>query len=54
VVLPSLAGGAEAAAAATLAAMAEEKCTLMLADSHTLKAGALYRQLRCIPSTLIA
>ena len=38
VVLPSLAGGAEAAAAATMDAMANEKCTLMLADSHTLKA----------------
>ena len=38
VVLPSLAGGAESAAAATMAAMADEKCTLMLADSHTLKA----------------
>lgn len=38
VVLPSLAGGAAAAAEATLAAMAEERCSLMLADSHTLRA----------------
>ena len=30
VVLPSLGGGAEAAAEATLAAMADEKCTLMV------------------------
>ena len=38
VVLPSLQGGTEAAAASTAQAMAEEKCTLLLADSHVLKA----------------
>ena len=37
VVLPSLQGGTEAAAANTAQAMAEEKCTLLLADSHVLK-----------------
>ena len=38
VVLPSLAGGPERAAESTARAMIDEKCALMLADSHTLKA----------------
>ena len=38
VVLPSLQGGTEAAAASTAQAMAEERRTLLLADSHVLKA----------------
>ena len=38
IVLPSLEGGTEAAAANTAQAMSSEKCTLLLADSHVLKA----------------
>jgi hypothetical protein len=38
IVLPSLEGGTEAAAANTAQAMSLEKCTLLLADSHVLKA----------------
>ena len=38
IVLPSLEGGAESAAANTVETMVQEKCTLLLADSHVLKA----------------